>query len=170
MTTCRTASRFLAAGLVALVRPAAAQEPRAQVQRVEVVVPASSASWVNAGLAAAPGDLLVVTADGRVTVTPGDPVPAAPRAAPQAFVVTADGVDGTRRSDGTLELALDAGSPTPVGAHDFVIARDSGSVRLRVRSSHAEWNSGSFRVEIIRVPAALMAGPWHRGALPGARS
>ena len=159
MTALRHATRLLGVGLIAVALPAGAQEPRPQVQRAEVAVPASSASWVDAGLAADPGDLLVVIAAGRISVTPGSPVPAAPRATLQTFLVDADGVGGTRRNDGTLELALDTGSLTAVGAHDFLIAHDRGSVRLRVRASHPEWNSGSFRVEIIRVPAQLISAP-----------
>ena len=159
MTALRGAIHLLGVGLVAASLPVEAQETHPQVQKAEVAVPASSASWVDAGLAAAPGDLLVVIADGRVTVTPGAPVPAAPRPILQTYVVNADGVDGTRRNDGTLELALNTGPLTAVGAHDFLIARDSGTVRLRVRASHPELNSGSFRVEIIRVPALLIPVP-----------
>jgi len=161
---------LLAAGLIAMSPPAGTQDPRAQVQRVEVVVSASSAMWVDAGLSAAPGDLLVVIADGRVNVTVGDLIPAASRATLRTLVVDADGVGGTRRNDGTLELAVDTGAVTPVGTHDFLIARDSGSVRLRVRVSHPEWSSGSFRVEVIRVPAPLIDGSRPQGARRGARS
>ena len=159
MTQLRRAGCLVAFGIVAVSLPAGAQEPGARIQRVEVVVAAASGSWVSANLAAAPGDLLLVRAAGRVEVAPEGLEPAAPRSSLRTFAVSADGIGGMRNADGTLELAVNTGPAAAVGAHDFLVVRDSGGVRLRVLASHPELSSGAFRVEILRIPARMLPGP-----------
>lgn len=117
---------------------------------------ASSGSWLNAGLIAARGDLLVVTAVGRVEVTSDDFSPAAARPYLTTSSVDANGIGGTRSNDGTLEVAVGTGPVESTGARGFLFAADSGSVKLRVRARHPDRNTGSFRVEIVHVPAVLI--------------
>jgi hypothetical protein len=133
----------------------------AQVQRRQVAVSASGAGWTATGLVAARGDLIVVSATGRVEVTPGELEPAAARPILRTYRVDADGVGGSRRGDGTLELLVGAGAPTLVGVHGALFAAGGGPVLLRVRADNPQWNGGSFRIDVVLVPAELIpaAGP-----------
>ena len=107
-------------------------------------------------MVAAPGDLIVVTAEGRVEVTVGELSPAAARPSLTTASVDANGIGGSRSDDGTLEMMVGAGPVAVLGARGFVFAPDSGSVKLRVRARHPDWNRGSFRVNIVHVPARLI--------------
>jgi hypothetical protein len=119
-------------------------------------VSASSGVWLDAGLSAARGDLIVVIAVGRIEITSGDLSPAAARPYLTTLSVDANGIGGSRSDDGTLELAVGTGPTESVGARGFLFAADSGSVKLRVRARHPDRNTGSFRVEIVHVPARLI--------------
>jgi hypothetical protein len=124
-------------------------------------VSASSGAWLDAGLIAARGDLLVVTAAGRVEVTSDDLSPAAARPYLTTSSVDANGIGGSRSKDGTLEMAVGSGPSESIGARGFLFAADSGSVKLRVRARHPDRNAGSFRVEIVHVPALLIPAVSH---------
>jgi hypothetical protein len=139
------------------------QTPCAGVQHRQVVVTASSGAWRDAGIVAAPGDLIVVTAEGRIDVTLGDVSPAAARPYLTTASVDANGVGGSRGDDGTLEMMVGAGPITVVGARGFAFASDSGSVKLRVRARHPDRNTGSFRVNLVHVPALLIPVASSRG-------
>ena len=133
-----------------------AQTPGAGIHHLQVVVSASSGVWLDAGLIVARGDLLVVTAVGRVEVRTDDLSPAAARPYLTTSSVDANGIGGSRSKDGTLEIAVGSGPIESIGARGFLFAADSGSVKLRVRARHPDWNRGSFRVNIVHVPARLI--------------
>lgn len=132
------------------------QEHAARVRSVQVVVAASAPGWQDAGISAAPGDLLVVLAEGRVTVTLGELSPAAAREPLTTRTVDADGVGGSRTEDGALQMRVGNGAISAVGARGFAFVADSGTVRFGVRSPHPERNAGSFTVRVVLIPAALM--------------
>ena len=119
---------------------------------------ASRGAWLDAGLIAARGDLIVVIAEGRVEITSGDVSPAAARPYLTTASVDANGIGGSRSDDGTLEMAVGTGPAELTGARGFLFAADSGSVKLRVHARHPDRNAGSFRVEIVHVPALLIPG------------
>ena len=154
---------LLAAGLWWPYSAAQGQTPCAGVHHLQVVVSASSGAWRDAGVVAAPGDLIVVTAQGRVEVTVGELSPAAARPSLTTASVDANGVGGSRGDDGTLEMMVGAGPITVVGARGFAFASDSGSVKLRVRARHPDRNTGSFRVNLVHVPALLIPVASSRG-------
>jgi hypothetical protein len=138
-----------------------AQTPGAGIHHLQVVVSASSGVWLDAGLIVARGDLLVVTAVGRVEVRTDDLSPAAARPYLTTSSVDANGIGGSRSNDGTLEIAVGTGPIGLTGARGFLFATDSGSVKLRVRARHPDRNAGSFHVEIVHVPALLIPAVSH---------
>lgn len=152
----RRARWLLTVGLCWPYPAVRAQTPGAGVHHLQVTVSASSGAWLDAGLIAARGDLILVTAEGRVEVTSDDLSPAAARPYLTTSSVDANGIGGSRSNDGTLEIAVGTGPIGSVGARDFLFAADSGSVKLRVRARHPDRNAGSFRVEIVHVPAVLI--------------
>jgi hypothetical protein len=154
----RSAPWLLAASLCWHYQAAQAQTSGAGIQHVRVVVSASSGAWLETGLIAARGDLLVVTAEGRIEITSGDLSPAAARPYLTTSSVDANGIGGSRSGDGTLEMAVGTGPTESIGARGFLFAADSGSVKLRVRARHPDRNAGSFRVKIVHVPALLIPG------------
>jgi hypothetical protein len=120
------------------------------------VVSATRGAWLDASIIAASGDVIVVTAEGRVEITTGEPSPAAARPYLTTASVDANGLGGSRSDDGTLEMMVGTGPVAVIGARGFLVAPDSGSVKLRVRTRHPDRNRGSFRVEIVHVPARLI--------------
>jgi hypothetical protein len=154
----RSAPWLLAASLCWPYPAARAQTPGVGIHHLQVLVSASSGAWLGAGFIAARGDLIVVTAEGRVEVTSDDLSPAAARPYLTTTSVDANGIGGSRSNDGTLEIAVGTGPTNLTGARGFLFAADSGSVKLRVRARHPDRNAGSFRVEIVHVPAVLIPG------------
>jgi hypothetical protein len=152
----RSAPWLLAAGLWWPLQAARSQTPRAGVHHVQVVVSASSGAWQETGIIAAAGDLVVVTAEGQVEVTPGEPSPAAARPYVTTFSVDANGIGGSRSNDGTLELEVGTGPIESIGVRGFLFTADSGAVKLRVRARHPDRNAGGFRVGIVHVPSGLI--------------
>jgi hypothetical protein len=152
----RSAAWLLAAGVSWPCPAVRGQVPCAGVRHLQIVVSASSGAWLDAGIVAAPGDLIVVTAEGRIEVVVGDLSPAAARPYLTSASVDANGVGGSRSDDGTLEMMVGTGPVVAMGARGFAFAPDSGSVKLRVRARHPDRNRGSFRVGIVHVPARLI--------------
>ncbi len=149
---------LLAAGLCWPCPAARAQTPDAGIHHPRVLVSAASGAWLDVGLIAARGDLIVVIAQGRVEVSSGDLSPAAARPYLTTSSVDANGIGGSRSDDGTLEMAVGGGPTELIGARGFVFAAGGGPVKLRVRARHPDRNAGSFRVEIVHVPALLIPG------------
>jgi hypothetical protein len=148
---------WLLSGQLLLPGPATTgPQQAARIRNVQVVVPASTRAWRDAGIVASTGDLIVTMAEGRVVVTVGELSPAAAREPLETWTVDADGIRGSRTEDGTLQMQVGAGAITAVGARSFNFVNDSGPVRFRVRSSHPERNGGSFTVRVLCIPASLI--------------
>jgi len=138
----RTTAHLAIAPLLSLVFVAAlnAQSPP-QIAHEEVSVAATNDEWTETATTVAVGDLLVVEAEGRVSIG---------RVLGQ---VTADGHSG---GAGALMLKIGTGAGQRVGAHGFVRATEAGQVKLRVNDNRYTDNAGSFAVSLIHIPAALI--------------
>jgi len=138
----RNTVRLSVAPLLSLACAAAlqAQSPP-QIAHERVSVAATNDEWTPTTTTVAEGDLLLVEAEGRITV---------------GRVVGQVGADGHSSGAGRLMLKIGTGAGQRVGAHAFIRAGEAGQVKLRVNDNRYADNDGTFTVSVIHIPAGLI--------------
>jgi len=130
-------------GLALLALPAGAEVCTA-IRHEMLTVKADREQWTSAALKIHPRDVILVYASGRVQTTA-----AAAPVGPKGF---ADG-------DGELEMKVGTGTVVPTGSRWFGSFRDYGTLMFRVAGHHREALAGSFRVNLVVIPADTFPDP-----------
>jgi hypothetical protein len=132
---------------LSLITPAAAAS-QSPITHLQFNVAGTNDEWTPTSVHAAYGDIILVLATGRVRI---------------GQVMGEVGPVGTSSGDGALELKIGVGAAQRVGVKAFLIAvADTGEVKLRVRDSRYNDNSGSFEVSVIHIPADAIPEPGAR--------
>lgn len=134
-------SLFVATISVASLPLQLSQSP---IRHVTVPVAADNEIWTPTGIMVAPGDIVVVQADGMISIGPYVPE------------VDANGAPAHLDHVGALEVKVGIHPGQRIGAVGCIVAEHSGQVRLRVFDPRHGDNTGSFVVSVIYVPAALI--------------
>jgi type 1 fimbria pilin len=141
MTTVASAIALL---LVAAAQTAQAQSPSAPptgIMHVQVTVAGANDEWTPTTLSVNAGDILLITAEGRV------------RLGQYAGEVGPNGAD---QGLGALQLKIGVGAAVRVGARSYLTVEQSGQVKLKVNDTRYDDNTGSFTVHVIVIPAELV--------------
>ena len=119
--------------------PAAAAGACAGIRHEIVTVRADRGEWTSARLGIKPNDVILVSANGRITV----------------------GRDGTRTvgakglpdGRGALEMKVGTGTVVPAGSHWFGSFPDYGTLMFRIAANHREDLAGSYQVNLVVIAA-----------------
>jgi hypothetical protein len=130
--------------LTTLPSPVVAQGRSGTLTHVRVTIAGVNDDWTSTTLTVAPGDLLLLSADGRVRV---------------GQFMGEVGPDGAPTGEGVVELKIGVNPGQRVGGKAFLIADQAGEVKLRVHDSRYDDNAGSFQVSVILIPPAAVPSP-----------
>ena len=145
-----TRNSVLLASAALLMVPIPALQAQAQIERVQFELAGTNDEWVNTGLRAESGDVILVFGSGQIVV------------GPNIGRVDASGVmpSGQATQYGYLTLKFGQGAALKVGAQNMVLVGDAGgSVKIRLHDSNYSDNSGQFTVDVVRIPAAAIPAP-----------
>ena len=127
---------------IALFLPTAASTQAIAHERVSVA--ATNDEWTPTTIQVERGDVILVLAAGRVRI---------------GQVTGEVGPNGNSSGDGVLFLKIGVGAGQRVGERAFIIADQSGPVKLRVHDNRYGDNAGAFEVSVIHIPGSLIPMP-----------
>jgi hypothetical protein len=117
---------------------ALAQSP---IVHERVSVAATNDEWTPTPIQVSTGDIVLVLAAGRIRIGQS---------------MGEVGPNGASSGAGALYLKIGVGAGQRVGERAFLIADQSGQVKLRVNDNHYADNAGTFEVSVIQIPAAAI--------------
>jgi hypothetical protein len=136
--------KVLMAALLAAACTGAGYATANSIEDVSVVVAGTNDEWTPTGLKVEKGDVILVSARGQVVL------------GPFAGRIDAEGPSRVAGSLGALELKIGVDAPLWVDSHSYIVAPDSGSIKLRIHDSNYADNSGSFQVLVVRIPPSAI--------------
>lgn len=139
---------FLAAGLLILsfflsatLEAKSFSNVNDKISKYAFVISATREEWVSTRLKVMPGDILLIRANGTISV---------------GGFLGNTGPDGTATGVGRLKLKIGNAAVENVGSIKYVPVTEPGMVMLRIEDSNYRDNSGEFNVEVIRIPARII--------------
>ena len=102
-------------------------------------VQATNDDWFRTGVRVQKGDLIVVIAQGSVTL---------------GKISGKSGPNGDSSGSGLLEGKIASGAPFAIGARYAFVGTELGLLKIRVRDSRRDDNEGAFDVQVFVIPAA----------------
>jgi hypothetical protein len=132
---------------VALLLPtiSAAQQ---EIKHERLSIAATNDEWTPTSIEVARGDVILVLATGRIRI---------------GQVSGEVGPNGNSSGSGVLQIKIGVGAGQRAGEKAFVIADQSGPVKLRVVDSRYSDNAGAFEVSVIHIPASMIPMPSQEG-------
>jgi hypothetical protein len=136
--------RVLLAAAAALCSVSIAARAQAcpSITHEAVSVDVRNDEWTGAAIKAKPGDLVIVRAGGLVKI---------------AHTLLGEvGPRGTATGSGRLDMKVGTGAAIPVGDRWVGAFRDPGPIKFRINAERYQDNSGTYRVNVIVIPAGTL--------------
>jgi len=135
-------SRVTAAvGLLVLAPLAAAWSQAPPLSSIQLQVAGTNDEWTNSNLVVAVGDMVLITAEGRVRV---------------GRVMGETDANGRGSGEGLLEFKIGVGAAQRAGVRACIAVDQAGALKLRVRDARYTDNEGSYTVTVLHIPAAAI--------------
>ena len=108
----------------------------------EITVSAVNDEWTTTDKKVSAGDIILTVETGN-QITVGQ-------------YLGATGANGTDNGIGSLQMKIGAGAAQTIGTKSFVIAPESGKLKLKIYDTNYQDNSGEFKVVVIHIPKELI--------------
>ncbi len=105
-------------------------------------VVATNDEWTQTNIKVSPGDILMVNEGGNKIVV-------------GKFLGSTD-ANGASNGAGALYMKIGTGAGFKIGAHGYIFVTEPGVAKLKVNDTKYDDNSGSYKVNIIHIPASLI--------------
>jgi hypothetical protein len=132
----------IAGAVVSVVLVSVAFAAENKITHRVFTVAATNDEWTQTNIKVAPGDILVTNEAGNKIIV--------------GQYLGATDANGLNNGVGALYMKIGVGAGFKIGAHGYVLATESGVVKLRVNDNKYSDNSGSYTVNIIHIPASLI--------------
>lgn len=113
-----------------------------KITHLGFTVAATNDEWTQTNIKVSPGDILITSETGNKIVV--------------GEFLGETGANGTPSGIGALYMKIGVGAGFKIGTHGYVLATESGVVKLRVNDTDYSDNSGNYTVNIIHIPASLI--------------
>ncbi len=132
---------------LALFLPSASAAQEA-IKHQRLSIAATNDEWSPTSIEVSRGDVILVLATGRVRI---------------GQVSGEVGPNGNSTGSGVLQIKVGVGAGQRAGEKAFIIAEQSGPVKLRVADTRYDDNAGTFEVSVIHIPGSMIPMPSGNG-------
>ena len=133
--------------VVALLVPSIVQAQDA-IAHERLSIAATNDEWTPTSIEVSRGDVILVLAAGRIRI---------------GQMSGEVGPNGNSSGDGVLQIKIGVGAGQRAGEKAFIVADQSGPVKLRVVDNRYSDNAGAFEVSVIHIPGSMIPMPSGEG-------